>query len=71
MTPDQREWSRTRDELVDAVESLGFPKELGDMLQQEQNKLIRKERSKKEREEESDRLFAIKQQTKKEKHKGH
>ena len=40
-------------------------------LQQEQNKLVRKERSKKEREEESDRLFEMKQQKKKEKHKGH
>ena len=40
-------------------------------LQQEQNKLARKERSKKEREEESDRVFELKQQKKKEKHKGH
>ena len=32
MTADQREWSRTRDELVDAVASLGFPKELGDAM---------------------------------------
>ena len=40
-------------------------------LQQEQNKLIRKERSKKEREAESDRLFEMKQLKKKEKHKGH
>ena len=40
-------------------------------LQQEQNKLIRKERSKKEREAESDRLFEMKQQKKKEKHRGH
>ena len=32
MTPDQREWSRTRDELVDATASLGFPKELGDVM---------------------------------------
>ena len=40
-------------------------------LQREQNKLARKERSKKEREEESDRLFEMKQQKKKEKHKGH
>ena len=40
-------------------------------FQQEQNKLARKERSKKEREEESDRLFEMKQQKKKEKHKGH
>jgi hypothetical protein len=40
-------------------------------LQQEQNKLARKERSKKEREAESDRLFEMKQQKKKEKHRGH
>ena len=40
-------------------------------LQQEQNKLVRKERSKKEREEESDRMFEMKQQKKKEKHRGH
>ena len=32
MTADQREWSSTRDELVDAVVSLGFPKELGDAM---------------------------------------
>ncbi len=32
MTADQREWSRTRDELVEAVASLGFPKELGDAM---------------------------------------
>ena len=32
MTADQREWSRTRDELVEAVASLGFPKDLGDAL---------------------------------------
>lgn len=40
-------------------------------LQQEQNKLVRKERSKKEREDENNRLFEMKQQKKKEKHKGH
>ena len=40
-------------------------------LQQEQNKLVRKERSKMERVAESDRLFELKQQKKKEKHKGH
>ena len=40
-------------------------------LQQEQNKLVRKERSRKQREEESQRLFELKQQKKKEKHKGH
>lgn len=32
MTSDQREWSRTRDELVNAVASLGFPRELGDAM---------------------------------------
>ena len=35
------------------------------------DKLVRKERSKMEREAESDRLFELKQQKKKEKHKGH
>ena len=40
-------------------------------LQQEQNKLVRKERSRKEREAESDRLFEMKQLKKREKHKGH
>ncbi len=40
-------------------------------LQQEQNKELRKERSKREREAENDRLFEMKQQKKKEKHKGH
>lgn len=40
-------------------------------LQQEQNKLVRKERSKQNREAESERLFEMKQQKKKEKHKGH
>jgi len=30
MTPEQMLWSRTRDELVRAVESLGFPAELGE-----------------------------------------
>ena len=40
-------------------------------LQQEQNKLVRKERSRKEREAESNRLFEMKQQKKREKHKGH
>ena len=29
MTPDERRWIRTRDELIDAIEELGFPKELG------------------------------------------
>ena len=32
MTPNQRLWSRTRDDLVRAVESLGFPAELGEMI---------------------------------------
>ena len=32
MTPDQKEWSKTREELVEAVESLAFPKELGDAM---------------------------------------
>ena len=32
MTPEQRLWSRTRDELVRAVESLGFPAELGEAI---------------------------------------
>ncbi len=40
-------------------------------LLQEQNKLVRKERTKEERELEKERLFEIKQQKKKEKHKGH
>lgn len=29
MTAEERQWIRTRDELIDAVEALGFPKELG------------------------------------------
>ena len=32
MTPDQRQWSRTRDDLVRAIESLGFPTELGEAI---------------------------------------
>ena len=32
MTPEQRLWSRTRDDLVRAVESLGFPAELGEAI---------------------------------------
>ena len=32
MTPDQRLWSRTRDDLVRAIESLGFPAELGEAI---------------------------------------
>ncbi len=29
MTPEQMEWSRTRDELVGVIRDLGFPEELG------------------------------------------
>jgi len=29
MTPEQLEWSRTRDELVSVIKDLGFPEELG------------------------------------------
>lgn len=32
MTPNQRLWSRTRDDLVREVVSLGFPAELGDAI---------------------------------------
>ena len=32
MTPEQRLWSRTRDDLVRAVEELGFPAELGEAI---------------------------------------
>ena len=32
MTPDQRLWSRTRDDLVRTVESLGFRGELGEAI---------------------------------------
>ena len=32
MTPDQRLWSRTRDDLVRAVESLGFRGDLGEAI---------------------------------------
>jgi len=32
MTPDQRLWSRTRDDLVRVIESLGFPAELGEAI---------------------------------------
>ena len=32
MTPDPRLWSRTRDDLVRAMESLGFPAELGEAI---------------------------------------
>ena len=29
MTPEQMEWSSTRDELVGVIKNLGFPEELG------------------------------------------
>ena len=32
MTANQMEWSRKRDELVEAVRKLGFPKELGEQI---------------------------------------
>ena len=32
MTEKQREWARTRDELVSAIRELGFPKELGEQI---------------------------------------
>ena len=32
MTPEQRLWSRTRDDLVRAVRSLGFPAGLGEVI---------------------------------------
>ncbi|MGN0361775.1 MAG: hypothetical protein ACI4ET_02935 [Bilifractor sp.] len=32
MTKEQRLWARTRDDLVRAIESLGFPAELGEMV---------------------------------------
>ena len=32
MTPEQRLWSRTRDDLVRAIKSLGFPAELGEAI---------------------------------------
>ena len=32
MTSEQRLWSRTRDDLVHAVEELGFPAELGEAI---------------------------------------
>ncbi len=40
-------------------------------LQQEQNKLVQKERKRERKEEEASRQFALKQQKKREKHKGH
>lgn len=40
-------------------------------LQQEQNKLVRKERKRERKEEEALRRFTLKQQKKREKHKGH
>ena len=41
------------------------------ILQQEQNKQVRKERSRKKKEAEEQRMFELKQQKKREKHKGH
>lgn len=32
MASDQREWARARDELVNAIVNLGFPKELGNEI---------------------------------------
>ena len=32
MTVDQREWTRTRDELVRTIMNLGFPEELGNEI---------------------------------------
>ncbi|MBQ8306660.1 MAG: hypothetical protein IJX90_10655 [Blautia sp.] len=32
MTPDQKLWSRTRDDLVRTVKSLGFPAEFGEVI---------------------------------------
>ena len=32
MTPEQKLWARTRDDLVKAVEDLGFPPELGEAI---------------------------------------
>ena len=32
MNTNQRLWSRTKDELVRAVEGLGFPAELGELI---------------------------------------
>ena len=40
-------------------------------LQQEQNKQVRKERSREKKEAEEQRMFELKQQKKREKHKGH
>ena len=40
-------------------------------LQQEQNKQVRKERSRKKKEAEEQRMFELKQQKKREKHRGH
>ena len=40
-------------------------------LQQEQNKLVRKEKSREQKEAENLRQFELKQQKKREKHKGH
>ena len=76
MKKEPRRALRVRRELYDAKKQtmetgIGTKSQQALKLQQEQNKLARKERSKKEREEESDRLFEMKQQKKKEKHRGH
>ena len=35
MTPNQRQWARTRDDLASALSSLGYPEELADLLARE------------------------------------
>ena len=61
-----------RDAKKQTVENgIGTKSQQALKLQQEQNKLERKERSKQEREAENDRLFELKQLKKREKHKGH
>ena len=32
MTDNQREWGRTKDQLVSAIKQLGFPEELGEQI---------------------------------------
>ena len=32
MTDNQREWARTKDQLVSAIKQLGFPEELGEQI---------------------------------------
>ena len=32
MTPNQQEWARSRDELVDAITALGYPAEFGEEI---------------------------------------